>query len=81
MPNEQFFCYIMVRTRCISMRWWWCPLCTRSTLSWSFIVLVHWNNSPHVDISLHSDTLAWFLLNSVYSDEAAKPISVFGLPD
>jgi hypothetical protein len=25
-----------------------------------FIVLAHWNNSPRVDLSLHSDTLFWF---------------------
>jgi hypothetical protein len=25
-----------------------------------FIVLAHWNNSPRVDMSLHSDTLFWF---------------------
>ena len=29
-------------------------------LSWIFIVLVHWNNSPRVDMLLHSDTLFWF---------------------
>ena len=28
-----------------------------------FIVLAHWNNSPWVDISLHSDTLFWFRAN------------------
>jgi hypothetical protein len=33
------------------------------TLSWIFIVLVHWNNSPRVDMSLHSDTLFWFRAN------------------
>ena len=48
------------------MRWWWGPLCTRPTLylinilSWIFIVLAHWNNSPLVDMLLHSDTLLWF---------------------
>ena len=29
-------------------------------LSWIVIVLVHWNNSPQVDMLLHSDTLSWF---------------------
>jgi hypothetical protein len=24
-----------------------------------FLVLAHWNNSPRVDMSLHSDTLYW----------------------
>jgi len=22
-PSEQYFSYIMARTSCISMRWWW----------------------------------------------------------
>jgi len=34
-----------------------------STLSWIFIVLAHWDNSPRVDMSLHSDTLSHFLAN------------------
>jgi hypothetical protein len=36
----------------ISMRWWQCPLCTRPTLSWILIMLVHWNNSPFKHIIL-----------------------------
>ena len=28
-----------------------------------FIVLAHWNNSPHVAMSPHSDTLFWFRVN------------------
>ena len=32
-------------------------------LSWIFIVLAHWNNSPRVDMSFYSDTLFWFLTN------------------
>jgi hypothetical protein len=32
-------------------------------VSWVFIVLAHWNNSPRVDMSLHSDTLFWFRAN------------------
>jgi hypothetical protein len=28
-------------------------------MSLIFIVLAHWNNSPRVDMSLHSDTLSW----------------------
>ena len=32
-------------------------------LSWNFIVLPHWNNSPRVDMSLHTDTLFWFRAN------------------
>jgi len=30
-PSEQFVSYIMTRTNYISLRWWWCPLCTRQT--------------------------------------------------
>ena len=33
------------------------------TLSWIFTVLGHWSNSWRVDMSLHSDTLSWFLAN------------------
>ena len=29
----------------------------------SFIVLVHWNNSPRIDMSHHLDTLSWFRAN------------------
>jgi len=31
-----------------------------SALYWMFILLAHWNNSPWVDMSLHSDILFWF---------------------
>ena len=41
-----------------SMRWRWCPLCTRPTLSWNLIVLVHLNNCRK-----HSETLSWFQAN------------------
>ena len=34
-----------------------------NTLSWIFIVLAHWNNSPWTDMSIHSDTLFWFWAN------------------
>ena len=33
------------------------------TLSWIFIVLAHWNNSPQIDMSPHSDTLSRFRAN------------------
>jgi len=26
-------------------------------------VLVHWNNSPRIDTSLHADALSWFRAN------------------
>jgi len=32
-PSDQFFSYIMVRASYISIRWLWCPLCTRPTCS------------------------------------------------
>jgi hypothetical protein len=32
-------------------------------LSWVFIVLAHWNNSPQIDISPYSYTLSWFRAN------------------
>ena len=31
-----------------------------NTLSWIFIVLAQRNNSPRVDMSLHSDILFWY---------------------
>jgi hypothetical protein len=33
------------------------------TLSWIAIVLAHWNNSPQIAMSPHSDTLFWFRAN------------------
>jgi len=36
-----------------------------NTLSCIFIVLAHWNNSPQIDISTHSDTLSWFRVNQL----------------
>ena len=33
------------------------------TGNWICIMLAHWNNSPHVDMVLHSDTLSWFWAN------------------
>ena len=34
-----------------------------NTVNWIYIVLSHWNNSPRVDVSLHSDTLYPFIDN------------------
>ena len=51
-------------------------------------MLAHWNNSPRIDMSPHSDTLAWFranqslffLLNAECLEEKQQiPILVFGL--
>ena len=36
-------------------------LCWYNYLSWIFIMLIRWNNSPLVDMLLHSDTSWWFL--------------------
>ena len=35
-------------------------------LNWIFIVLVHWNSSTRVDMSLHSDTLSWLRANQSF---------------
>ena len=57
------------------MWWWWGPLCSRPT-SWAgFIVLAHWNNSPRVDMSLHSGTLFWFEANQYLTRLAQALVS------
>ena len=38
-------------------------LIVNETMMMIFIVLAHWNNSPRVDMSGHSDTLFWFRTN------------------
>jgi len=38
-----------------------------NTLNWIFIVLVHWNNSPQVDMSLHSDTFSWLPSQPIFT--------------
>ena len=43
---------------------WWCPHCTRPTcLVGFFLVLVHCNKSPWIDMSLHYATLLRFRAN------------------
>ena len=32
-------------------------------INWIFIVLAHWNNSPPINMSPHSDTSPWFRAN------------------
>ena len=65
MPIQQFVSYIMERENKLIFN----EMMTRSalywtnTLSWIFLVLVHWNNSPRVDMSVNSDTLFWFRAN------------------
>ena len=62
-PSEHFFSHIMARTRYLSMWWGYCPLYTpRPCLISILLVLDHWNNSPQVDMSPHSDT-SWFRVN------------------
>ena len=34
-----------------------------NTLSWIFLALAHWINSPRIDMSLYSGTLFWFRAN------------------
>ena len=46
-----------------SMRWLWFPFYTRPTRCVGFLVLAHWNNSPCVNMSLHSNTLSRFQVN------------------
>ena len=69
-PIQQFFSYIMTRTSQLNFQWdddddddddvCFVP---DHTLCCIFIVLAHWNNSPRVDMTLHSDTLFWFRAN------------------
>ena len=58
---------IDLRYRCLWCRnrtWiWGFGFVLDNTLSWIFIVLAHWNNSPWLDMWPHSDTLSWFQAN------------------
>ena len=57
------------------------------TLSWIFIVIAHWNNSPRIDMSNISDILSWFranqsllfLLNAACLEARNTNFIVFGL--
>ena len=61
MPTQQFFSYIMARTSiCNEMMM---RFALTNTLTWIFIVLIHWNNSLMIDMSPHSDTLPRFRAN------------------
>jgi hypothetical protein len=42
---------------------YWINTCT---LSWIWIVLVHWNNSSRTDLSLHSDTPSVFFMYFIF---------------
>ena len=49
-------------------RWWWYLLCGKTTCFIEFLIVqAHWNDSPQVDRSLHSDTLSWFHANQDFS--------------
>jgi len=49
----------MARKSYISTRGRWWPRCTLLTCLVGFLILlVHWNNSLRVDMSLHLDTLS-----------------------
>ena len=70
------------------MRWWVrSTLYYANTLSWIFIVLAHWNNSPQKDMSPHSNTLSWFRANQLLfllnaaclAEKQQMPISYSGL--
>jgi hypothetical protein len=80
---------VSITTWCVALSWT-CKLMKMSALyytnrlSWIVIVLSHWNSSPWVDMSLHSETFSWFrtyqtfciLLNYAYLTEKQQiPIS------
>ena len=50
----------------------------RCQLSLIFTVLAHWKNSPHIDMSFHSDTLSWFF---VLREKQQIPILHYAWPD
>ena len=51
----------------LATRWWWYLLCGKTTCFIEFLIVqAHWNDSPQVDMSLHSDTLSWFHANQVF---------------
>ena len=80
-PTQQLFSLIVNEMMMRS------ALYLTNTLSWIFIVLAHWNNSPQIDMSHHSDTLSWFranqyvlfLLHAVWLAEKQQIPIVFGL--
>ena len=61
--TQQFFSYIMARTSCFCWNDDDVRFVLEQQVSWIFIVLDHWNNSPWVDMSLYSDLLFWFWAN------------------
>ena len=71
-PTDQLLSYIMARASCIWMRYGRMMSsfhnCACWSYSWIFISLSHWNNSPLVDMLLHSVTLSWFWNNNPLVD-------------
>ena len=63
---EQFFSNIMAETNQVSMKYW-CPLCTRPTHLVGFLYMAYWNNSPLINIYLHSDTFSRLRANQSFS--------------
>jgi hypothetical protein len=73
MPSDQFFSYeYIIAEQAI---FWWGDVCfvldqqvlfDFYTKKWIFIVLVHWNKSLQVDMSLHSHKLSQFWANQCF---------------
>jgi len=63
MPSELIFSYIMVRTSYVSMKWWWCSLCTRPThlvgqqSAYRHVARAHYPDSEPTNLCSYSLTL------------------------
>ena len=67
--KKDFFSYIMAKIRLATFQWdavQMSPLYKPNRLSWIFIVLSNWGNSPKY-VLLHSYTLSWFQTNQFCS--------------
>ena len=85
-PNEEFVSCIMVRTICIRWDDNDIHFVLHQHTSLDLFVPIHRNNSPRLDLTLHSDTLSWIRPSSlcpcccVFSGEATHTnFIVFGL--
>jgi len=73
----------MPRTSYVLMRWWWwwwcwCLFCTRLTRVGFTIMLDHWSNSQHVDMSLKIQRVVfrlirWGLKSTIYHTRTITP--------
>jgi hypothetical protein len=87
--NILFICNIQqhLNMKYISLSWYDIPefvvhIIISKSKRWVgfLIVLNHWNNSPRVDMSLHSDILFWFrakqttITHSLPNKEATEPM-------